>query len=166
MMRLGKSETQRGEVAARAKERVGGCGQYSWRWVIRLRRFMTAARISSQFRSRLRVRTMRCKSFDPFAGAICLGCVYRCLVKSRIFARRKDIDWNARARYCKTASTPRVGLVVCYKFEIALYRCSFLSSSRALSRVCAALYVCTGAFITVFLGKYLNCCVLFRNVLT
>lgn len=27
------------------------CGQYSWQWVIRLCRFMTAARISGQFRS-------------------------------------------------------------------------------------------------------------------
>lgn len=31
-----------------------------------------------------------------------------------------------------------MGLVVCYKFEIALYRCSFLSSPHALSHVCAA----------------------------
>lgn len=77
------------EVAARVEERVD-CGQYSWQWVIRLRRFMTAARISSQFRSGLHVRTMRSKSFDLLARAICSD--YR----RSSYLLAKDIGWDIR----------------------------------------------------------------------
>lgn len=66
-----ESERERGQKNTGAKrrgleERVD-CEQYSWQWVIRLCRFMTAARISGQFRSGLRrprIRTLRCKSFN------------------------------------------------------------------------------------------------------
>lgn len=46
-----------------------------------------------------------------------------------------------------------MGLVVCYKFEIALYRCSFLSSSRALSRVCVPPFVYVPRFYYSLPGK-------------
>lgn len=89
-----RQRTERREgIAARVEERAD-CGQYSRQWVIRLRRFMTAARISSQFRSGLHVRTMRFKSFDLLAGAICSD-VLSPLVESWPYLPAKDIDWNA-----------------------------------------------------------------------
>lgn len=58
----------RGNAEGRKREREGAdCGQYSWQRVIRLCRFMTAARISSQFRSavlRALPRTLPAKSFE------------------------------------------------------------------------------------------------------